>query len=318
MNPHDRYGFQFKRLLAGSWDFESTMNDRDYNEMPGLLIGLVNNLGFALEERALDPYQLQTLPFPDFSYAVVRTSDKVVVVLGRGPVQSVRYGLYYDLRQDGHPTVGEESVERLKADDLHWDNYLSARFPSDVMMVQMEQRDVLIREEAQRMADELIEKAAPGVRQGWLKPVSIFPAGPFIRRDNLCFVLMPFADEFQEVYDYIIKPTVEATGLECQRADDIMESGDILAQIFRSLMQARLVIADLTGSNGNVLYELGLAHMIGHQAILLTQEVHQVPFDLRQQRLILYSLGPKGLSAATRKLDGAITSALSQPPASAT
>ncbi len=40
--------------------------------------------------------------------------------------------------------------------------------------------------------------------------------------------------------------------------------------------------------NGNVLYELGMAHVVGHQAILLTQNMNDVPFDLRQQRHIVY------------------------------
>jgi hypothetical protein len=170
MSLHDRFGFQFKRLLAGAWEFENTMNDRDYYEMPSLLIGLVNNLGLALEERALDPYQLRTLPFPNFSYAVVRTDDMVMVLIGRGPVQSVRYGYYYDVRKEGHHLVGEDAIERLKSHDLYWDNYLSAQFPSDVTMMKMEQREVLIREEAQKLADVLAGKAALDLRQAVLHP----------------------------------------------------------------------------------------------------------------------------------------------------
>lgn len=316
MNPHSRFGFQFQRLLAGVWESENTMTDQDYNSMPSLLINLVNMLGFALEARGVDAYRVRILPFPDFSYTVARTQDSIVVLLGRGPVQSVRYGLYYDLRHPDHPSQGDEAIERLETHDLHWDHYLSARFPSDIMTMPMAQRDTLVREEAQKMVDELLAQTASEGQQVMLSPLSIFPPGQFERRDQLCFVLMPFAEAFQEAYDYIIRPTVEAAGLDCQRADDIMESGDILAQIYRSLMQARLVIADLTGTNGNVLYELGLAHMMGHQAILLTQEVHQVPFDLRQQRLILYALTPIGLAAAKQKLAGAIGAALQSRPVS--
>jgi hypothetical protein len=313
MNLHDRFGFEYKRLLAGSWEFETTMNDRDYNEMPSLLVSLVNMLGFVLAERGLDPFQVRMLPFPDFSYAVVRTDDKVTVLFGRGPVQSVRYGLYYDVRREGHPMLGEAAIDQLKTHDLHWDNYLSADFPSDIMSFGLEQRDTFVREGARKMTDELTSKAAPDIRQVTLQPISVFPAGPFARRDKLCFVLMPFAKEFQDVYDYMIKPSVETAGLECRRADDIMESGDILAQIYRSLMEARVVIADLTGANGNVLYELGLAHMIGHQAILLTQTMGDVPFDLRQQRHIIYSLSPAGVQRATRQLQGALSATLKEP-----
>jgi hypothetical protein len=67
-------------------------------------------------------------------------------------------------------------------------------------------------------------------------------------------------------------------------------------------MEARVVIADLTGANGNVLYELGLAHMMGHQAIVLTQAIDEVPFDLRQERHIVYSLTPAGVVSAKNTL----------------
>lgn len=135
-----------------------------------------------------------------------------------------------------------------------------------------------------------------------LRPISVFPSGPFVRNEKLCFVLMPFKEELRETYDYIIRPAVEAMALECQRADDIQRQGNVLAQVYQSLMEARVVIADLTGTNGNVLYELGLAHMIGHEAILLTQAMDSVPFDLRHERHIVYSLAPAGVAKAKDSL----------------
>jgi hypothetical protein len=122
-----------------------------------------------------------------------------------------------------------------------------------------------------------------------VRPIPLFPHGVVEPDSTLCFVIMPFASSFSSVYSTGIKPAVEACGLVCKRGDDIQQPGTIVRQIWDSLLRSHIVIADLTGSNGNVLYELGLAHVIGHEAILLTQRIDDVPYDLRQQRHIVYS-----------------------------
>lgn len=141
-----------------------------------------------------------------------------------------------------------------------------------------------------------------------LRPIPVFPNGPFERDDKLTFVLMPFAAQFHSIYADGIKPGVNSAGLRCQRGDDIMQPGDILGQIWGGLMAAQFIVADVTGANGNVLYELGLAHVVGHQAILLTQNMNDVPFDLRQQRHIVYTASSDGL----QKLQTDLRSALQQ------
>lgn len=128
-----------------------------------------------------------------------------------------------------------------------------------------------------------------------IKPISIFSTNGIEKDEKLGFVLMPFAPNFQTVYEKGIKPGIAARNLICRRADDITKPGDILNQIWTSLLQAKVVIADLSGANGNVLYELGLAHVIGHQVILITQNMANIPFDLRQQRHIIYNSSEQGL-----------------------
>jgi len=55
----------------------------------------------------------------------------------------------------------------------------------------------------------------------------------------------------------------------------------IMQQIWVYILNARVLIAELTGKNPNVFYELGLAHAQGKDVILLTQSINDVPFDLR-------------------------------------
>lgn len=111
-----------------------------------------------------------------------------------------------------------------------------------------------------------------------------------------CFVLMPFDPKYRGVYDGVIKPTVEAAGLTCLRADDIYAPGPILVSIMEQIGLANVIIADLSDRNPNVFYELGMTHVrkSSEQVILITQSVEDVPFDLRHLRLIQYESDDDG------------------------
>ncbi len=61
-----------------------------------------------------------------------------------------------------------------------------------------------------------------------------------------------------------------------------------------SIESADLIIADLTGKNANVFYEVGICHAIEKPVLLLAQSMDDVPFDLRHRRVLLYSYSPRG------------------------
>lgn len=105
---------------------------------------------------------------------------------------------------------------------------------------------------------------------------------------NTCFVVMPFDPLFQNMYERVIRPAVEELRIECVRGDEIYSKPSIVADIWRSLRNARFVIAELTGRNPNVFYEVGLAHAIGKPILLLTREEEDVPFDLKALRYTFY------------------------------
>ncbi len=106
-----------------------------------------------------------------------------------------------------------------------------------------------------------------------------------------CFVIMPFDADLSSIYKDIIKPTVESCGIEIHRADDFFTVGHIISDIWQRIVEADFLIADLTGRNPNVYYELGIAHTIGKPVILVVQRIEDVPFDIHHQRVILY--GPR-------------------------
>jgi uncharacterized protein YoxC len=103
------------------------------------------------------------------------------------------------------------------------------------------------------------------------------------------FVLMPFAPEFAEIYNLFIAGTLSEAGYDVFRADDIRNQQSILADIISSIATSELIVADVTGSNPNVYYEIGIAHALRKNVILLTQSVAELPFDLRSYRVIAYN-----------------------------
>jgi hypothetical protein len=108
---------------------------------------------------------------------------------------------------------------------------------------------------------------------------------------------MPFSAELKPIYENHIKKTVSDLGLRISRADDFFGPGSIIKDIWSAIHGARIVVADCTGRSPNVFYEIGLAHAIGRQTILISQSINDVPFDLHHLRVILYEYTPPGMDA---------------------
>ena len=109
-----------------------------------------------------------------------------------------------------------------------------------------------------------------------------------------CFVVMPFASSFDGIWNYVIKSTVEQAKDECIRADNIFAPGSIIKDLFELIRESDYLIADLTGQNPNVYYELGIAHALEKPVILIIQDMSELPFDLMDKRVIQYSDTARG------------------------
>jgi len=137
------------------------------------------------------------------------------------------------------------------------------------------------------------------------------PLRPSEREATDVFVIMPFEEELNAVFDVIRRVTL-ACKLSISRADDFFGSGVIVEQIWEAICAAKLIVADLTHRNPNVFYELGLAHTVGKPVLILTQNIQDVPFDVRHRRLIHYETTESGIPRFKLALENGIRGALAE------
>lgn len=106
-----------------------------------------------------------------------------------------------------------------------------------------------------------------------------------------CFVIMGYGEKtdpinkkklnLDKTYENVIKPAVESLGIKCKRADEIIHSGTIDSPMYKYLLNADIVIADLSTDNSNAIYELGIRHALRpHTTVVIAENDFKYPFDL--------------------------------------
>lgn len=131
----------------------------------------------------------------------------------------------------------------------------------------------------------------------------IFGEYNFSLFEEKVFMLMPFGDQaINEFYEDHIKKVINELDMICVRADDIFNNKSIIDDIWRNINESKMIIADLTNRNPNVFYEVGIAHTLGKQVILISQAESDIPFDLRHIRTIFYTNTTRGAAEFEIKL----------------
>jgi hypothetical protein len=122
-----------------------------------------------------------------------------------------------------------------------------------------------------------------------------------------CFVVMGFGKrtdletgrtlDMDKSYRYLIQPAVTAAGLQCVRADEIVHSGLIDVPMYEALLHAEFVVADLSTSNKNALYELGVRHALRPSGTIVIAEdgMRTLPFDINFVPVLRYRHQGEGI-----------------------
>lgn len=111
-----------------------------------------------------------------------------------------------------------------------------------------------------------------------------------------CFSIMPFNESFRDI-DRIIRMSAESSGFKYVRGDLSKKPGKILSHIIHEIRQASVVVADVTGHNPNVFYELGIAHqLLGDDRVVIIRQkgADRDPFDVHQFRQLRYEHSASG------------------------
>ncbi len=108
-----------------------------------------------------------------------------------------------------------------------------------------------------------------------------------------CFVISPIGDpgsdirkRADQVLRYVIEPAASNCGYDALRSDKISEPGLITSQVIQHIVEDPLVVADLTGSNPNVFYELAIRHAIRKPLVQIIQKGEKIPFDVAGMRTV--------------------------------
>jgi hypothetical protein len=126
---------------------------------------------------------------------------------------------------------------------------------------------------------------------------------------KFAFVLMPFSSSFDDVYRLGIKEPAAALGIRAERVDEQIYAEGILERVYRQIDAADIIIADMSGQNPNVFYEVGYAHAKDKLCILLTSNADDIPFDLKHRRHIVYD---RSIQALREQLTKDLAWALSE------
>ena len=211
-------------------------------------------------------------------------------------------------------------TEVFSAVDIFWilkyeigfDDPFIIQFPRELLEQSNEEREATLTAIAQSYVEAEYQRVLHQMNIIQINP--IFGAAEYSIDPRLAFVLMPFSEDLTEIYQTFVKPTVETFDLVCRRADDIKSNKAIMQDIWKSICEARIIIADLSRLNPNVMYELGIAHTLGKETVLIYQESEtetKFPFDLSHIRQIRYKNDITGGKRLEQELKETLNSVLS-------
>lgn len=120
---------------------------------------------------------------------------------------------------------------------------------------------------------------------GFLERIGV--STDFDVKSKTVFVLTPFNEEYDKDYQWV-KEAFGRHKYSCTRGDDVKVQNNLLSHIIKEMLSSKLVVANISGRNPNVFYELGIAHALGKDVILISRSAKDITFDLSSSQIIIY------------------------------
>jgi hypothetical protein len=135
---------------------------------------------------------------------------------------------------------------------------------------------------------------------------SIFENNEINTKNKYCLYVGPFLDNYTSIYKNNICNSLDTIGLKVNRYNDIFSTKYVVNDVRSCINYASFIIAEISGKNPNVMYEIGISHTVGKKVILLTQNMKDVPFDLKWYRCIVYVNSKEGLIELSENILGTV------------
>ena|GEM_PF-3297327 len=126
--------------------------------------------------------------------------------------------------------------------------------------------------------------------------------------EKKAFAIMSFKDEYDNVYDRSIVPAFKECGYYCNRADKNLGAENIPHRVIKEIIEADIVLADISENSPNVFYELGVSHSIDNKTFTIISSEKEIPFDFASYRVIKYENNKSGLELLKYRLTAQINS----------
>jgi len=131
----------------------------------------------------------------------------------------------------------------------------------------------------------------------------IFGVKRFVTDEKLVVVLMPIDTDWSDHVYQAMAEAVGDSGLTIWRSDEVRRDDVVMQTVWERINESGIVLADCSGRNANVFYELGIAHTVGKATILCAQKEEDFPFDVSGIRRFVYGgWRPKHLAVLKQEL----------------
>jgi hypothetical protein len=159
------------------------------------------------------------------------------------------------------------------------------------LLVEMRGQQITLKVDGIRVLEAVLKQPLQGGQVGlfaWGNANVTFREALVRKSRGAAFVVMQFSEPYQQLYKQVIQPTARRYGLEAEHVGEVFGPGMILQDVIAGIVNAQVVIAEITPVNQNVFYELGYAHALKKPTILLAERGKQLPFDVSGHRTVFY------------------------------
>jgi hypothetical protein len=202
---------------------------------------------------------------------------------------------YFVVSPTGTTSVFEVKNWEVNPANIEWASNLASRFVSAsgadnafILMPKLKSSDIEAGLVTITDLDDVL------VRETFMREPSKDTPRPRVidRPERKVFAAMPFAPLYDDTYFVGLQPACLAVNADCIRVDYDAFTGDVVQHIKEIISASYALVADLSESRPNVLYEMGFAEGLGIPVVQICScDPDELPFDVRNNRTIQYALG---------------------------